>query len=361
MLPILTHFNIHATVLFQDRHTGSLKSGAKKETIDLFTLTASQARAVALCLEAERNKTPIRLIVYGTAGTGKTHLIKALKQECKGVCCMAPTAMAALLIDGITYQSAIPTPVNGQRAWKKLPSAVLSRYQHKLKDVQLLILDEFSMLSMSDMGWLDSRLREIRHANLPFGGFSIVFAGDFGQLPPCAGVPLFRKPMSDVPKRVSGRNMYLGISKVVILTKPQRTKNASTKFKGALELLRNGLLMDDSTDPVYTVLKERFTCNVDTRQFDDAVNVWYCRKPVRQYNHNAIVKLGTPIAVVNAVVHTGPTSARKADPRGAGNLESKLVLAVGARVMEAKYTTKHKSTRGECTQRNSIDSVTSKH
>ena len=155
--------------------------------------------------------------------------------------------------------------------------------------------------------------------------------------------------------------MYLGISEVVILTKPQRTKNASTKFKGALELLRNGLLMDDSTDPVYTVLKERFTCNVDTRQFDDAVNVWYCRKPVRQYNHNAIVKLGTPIAVVNAVVHTGPTSARKADPRGAGNLESKLVLAVGARVMEAKYTTKHKSTRGECTQRNSIDSVTSKH
>ena len=156
--------------------------------IDFHTLTCSQALAVVLCMEAQKNKTQLQLIVYGTAGSGKTHLINAIKQACTGVLCMAPTGMAALLIGGVTYQSAIPVRVNNQRTWPQLPKNVLARYQEQLKDINTLIVDEMSMLSCGSVGWLDKRTREIRDANKPFGGFGIVFAGDFGQLVPCGGV-----------------------------------------------------------------------------------------------------------------------------------------------------------------------------
>ena len=160
----------------------------KNKDIDLRTLTCSQVMALMLLIEAQKKNEPIQLIVHGTAGTGKTHLIRTIKQTCTGVLCMAPTGMAAQLIGGVTYQSSIPVPVRNQRTWPKLPTTVLARYQEKLKDYDVLVLDEFSMLSCLANGWLDKRLREIRDPSKPYGGFKIVFSGDFGQLPPCGGM-----------------------------------------------------------------------------------------------------------------------------------------------------------------------------
>jgi hypothetical protein len=52
------------------------------------------------------------------------------------------------------------------------------------QDVRILIVDEVSFMSDKHIVTLDTKLKLIGDRNKPYGGFSIVFAGDFRQLPP---------------------------------------------------------------------------------------------------------------------------------------------------------------------------------
>lgn len=136
-------------------------AAAAVEVIEVSTLNLSQAVALANLQEHERTGKQLLMIAYGVAGTGKSHLIKCLKQECDGVYVMAPTAMAAMLVGGVTYQSAIPVPVNGCRTFKSMSAEVRERYKQLLRWVKTLVIDEFSMLSQDAVGWIDLRLRQI--------------------------------------------------------------------------------------------------------------------------------------------------------------------------------------------------------
>jgi len=102
----------------------------------------------------------------------------------------ATTGKAAHLIKGRTWHTLVGMGVRRIR----LGSDSKKRLQREWKDVRLLIVDEFSMLGGRSLYWLDDRLRQIRPqlANLPFGGMSIIFVGDLGQLPPVLDCPLFR-------------------------------------------------------------------------------------------------------------------------------------------------------------------------
>ena len=67
----------------------------------------------------------------------------------------------------------------------------LKEFQEDLKNLQLLIVDEVSMVSRVFLAQIHDRLREWRLANgqhdlaeEPFGGVAVILAGDFGQLPP---------------------------------------------------------------------------------------------------------------------------------------------------------------------------------
>ena len=60
-------------------------------------------------------------------------------------------------------------PAADQRAWK---------------DVRILIVDEILFMKDKELKLLNNKLKEIRDRSKPFGGFSIIFAGDFRQLEP---------------------------------------------------------------------------------------------------------------------------------------------------------------------------------
>ncbi len=53
------------------------------------------------------------------------------------------------------------------------------------RDVKILIINEISFMSDRQFQELDKRLKVLRDKNKPFGGFLIIFAGDFFQLDPC--------------------------------------------------------------------------------------------------------------------------------------------------------------------------------
>ena len=141
--------------------------------------------------EAEADHTqPLRLIISGTAGTGKSYLIHCLRLLLDHrVCVTAPTGVAAFNIEGHTLHSLLSLPVKGD--FKDLQGERLHQMQQSLADMELLIIDEMSMVGRKFLGQVDKRLRQVfpHQADELFGGCSCLLFGDFGQLPPVMDLP----------------------------------------------------------------------------------------------------------------------------------------------------------------------------
>jgi ATP-dependent DNA helicase PIF1 len=123
------------------------------------------------------------ILVLGRAGTGKTTLIRYLKQRPGGEtqAVVAPTGVAALNAGAQTIHS-----------FFQLPPVLLNpdqlesgRYFGQIhKKITRLVIDEISMVRVDVLDAIDARLREIKKSPRPFGGVQIVMVGDFMQLPP---------------------------------------------------------------------------------------------------------------------------------------------------------------------------------
>lgn len=135
--------------------------------------------------------TPLRMIISGTAGTGKSYLINCLRLLLGDqVRVAAPTGVAAFNIDGHTLHSLLALPTKGD--FKDLEGEKLHRLQEKLAAMKYLIIDEMSMVGRKVFGQIDSRLRQVfpHQADQLFGKCSCLLFGDFGQLPPVMDLPL---------------------------------------------------------------------------------------------------------------------------------------------------------------------------
>lgn len=149
-------------------------------------LSPEQEQALRLFNEREN------MFLTGSGGTGKTLLIKKMVENCKKegrrvqVCALTGCAAVILNCQAKTVHSWSGIGIaNG-------PSDIIVRkiYSHaykkkQWKKIDVLIIDEVSMMSQKIFELLDSIGRKVRdNANLPFGGLQVVFSGDFYQLPP---------------------------------------------------------------------------------------------------------------------------------------------------------------------------------
>lgn len=116
-------------------------------TADPTQLQRKQLKAYTIVREHLNTEapTPLRMIVYGTAGTGKSYLINCLRLLLQSkVCVAAPTGVAAFNIDGHTLHSLLSLPTKGE--YKDLTGERLQQLQHSLADMKYLIIDEMSMV-----------------------------------------------------------------------------------------------------------------------------------------------------------------------------------------------------------------------
>ena len=141
---------------------------------------------------ANRQNDQLLMIVLGTAGTGKSYLINAVRQRFRRdgeedrVKVTAPTGIAATNISGTTIYSLLVL----MKA--TLTSQRLLGLQQLMQEVKLLIIDEYSFLSAAFFDLLDQRLRSVfPHSHRPFGGLNIVLCGDPAQLPPVRAQPVY--------------------------------------------------------------------------------------------------------------------------------------------------------------------------
>ena len=146
----------------------------------------------------EQFKLGKNLFVTGPGGTGKTklihHLVDYAKSNCKNIQVCAMTGCAAILLNcgarTIHSWSGIKT---GKGQKDAIVNSVLRNKNavNAWRKVQILIVDEVSMMSEKIFNVLNEIGKRARKSILPFGGIQLIFTGDFYQLPPVptAGEP----------------------------------------------------------------------------------------------------------------------------------------------------------------------------
>ena len=277
------------------------------------------------------DKDPLCLIVIGVAGTGKSYLIHALHSLLQQKCAItATTGKASYNIKGVTVHSLLKLPV-GTRGNKDLAGESLCRLQQSLNGIRYIIIDEYSMLGQTTLGWIDKRCKQVTgNCEKILGGMSLILIGDPGQLPPVGDKPLFHaKPSSAIGEQ--GYQTYRMFDKVVKLTVNQRVQGISStqeQFRHLLLRLRKG----ESTSEDWQLLLTRQPLHItDLSQFDDATRLYYTNDEVAKYNHDQLIKLQQPVAHVNAC-HSSAVAKIMPSEEMSG-LEPTIFLAKGAKVM----------------------------
>lgn len=140
----------------------------------------------------ELTKKGKNLFITGKAGTGKTTLLKevvsCLKEENKVVAVTAPTGVAAHNAEGVTLHSLLRLPLNPYLPGIKIPKLYSLNGEERriVRNLDVLIIDEVSMVRCDMMDAADDILRHYRNRKEPFGGVQIVMFGDLYQLMPVA-------------------------------------------------------------------------------------------------------------------------------------------------------------------------------
>ena len=149
--------------------------------------------------------TPYHVFLSGPGGTGKSHVISMVHRDINHffrqagigsdddplVLLTAFTGTAAFNISGITLHSALCLPTTGN---PRLSHEKLTTLQMRLQHLKLLIIDEISMISLTQLMTVHERLCSCKQVNLTTSGFfagtSVLAVGDFYQLRPVGGTPL---------------------------------------------------------------------------------------------------------------------------------------------------------------------------
>jgi hypothetical protein len=144
------------------------------------------------------NQTNQPIFLTGKAGTGKTTLLKYIRENTmKQMAVVAPTGVAAINAGGTTIHSFFQFPfapflpvlnLEGNADFSKQSVASFKYNNLRLsifRKLELLVIDEISMVRADLLDQIDFVLRSTRKKmHLPFGGVQVMFIGDMHQLPP---------------------------------------------------------------------------------------------------------------------------------------------------------------------------------
>jgi hypothetical protein len=130
------------------------------------------------------------MFLGGEGGTGKSRIIEAVQSLCDSwgrpniFVKTALTGKAATLISGRTLASFL-LQIQKRRA------------SDEIMNVEIIIIDEVSMMKKYQLAQLDKRLRVAKRVpGVVFGGVHVILVGDFLQLPPVGGSPLYKDPVT---------------------------------------------------------------------------------------------------------------------------------------------------------------------
>jgi len=272
--------------------------------------------------------TDAHVFVTGRAGTGKSTLLSHLTANTeKSFAVCAPTGVAALNVGGVTIHSLFTFPL-GLLGEVDIGKHLSRRTRDVLKALDMLVIDEVSMVSADLMDAMDRAMRIARgRRNLPFGGAQVVMFGDPYQLAPV--------PPRDPQERAYMAENYqsgwffdahvwrdAGLERFEL---SEIFRQADSNFKEILNAIRDGSVTQDMLD-VLNKAGNRFPPH------SDVIKLATINETVNSVNHQRM-----------ALIESEPKLFRATYSEGAANAfgrvlpaETDLYLKVGAQVMFIK-------------------------
>ena len=243
--------------------------------------------------------TGISIFLTGKAGTGKTTFLRTLKKKSsKRSIIVAPTGVAAINAGGMTIHSFFQLPLS-----PFVPEANFkNRFDYSkekrkiIRTLDLLIIDEISMVRSDVLDAIDSVLRRFREHEKPFGGVQLLMIGDLQQL-----TPVVTPEDEVILQRYYDTSYFFGskalrsISYVTIeLTHVYRQQDE--EFITLLNNIREGQVSETDLKR----LNERFNPNFEPEVGSDYIRLTTHNKMAESYNevqlHNLPSKACTFIA-----------------------------------------------------------------
>lgn len=267
------------------------------------------------------------LLVTGKAGTGKSSFIHhLLKYTSKKVLVVAPTGLAAINAKGITIHSLFQLPFgplkpNDERLFHIRFSA---KKRKLLREVQVLVLDEISMIRADVLDAIDCILKLHSEDNeAPFGGKQLVFVGDPFQLEPIV------TPQDKVSLYKYYKSFYFFFSYAFNRLSPKHIqftevyRQANDYFISLLDKIRLGTIEEEELEDI------NYQYGAEFYEDHFVIQLATKRAVVEQTNLLRLEELDTPPNFYNGVVENQfPPSQLPT------NLS--LVLKEGAQVMFVK-------------------------
>ncbi len=273
-------------------------------------------------------RTNVNVFLTGKAGTGKTTFLKNLKEaSTKSMVIMAPTGVAAINAGGVTIHSLLQIPPGTYTSAKPLPKERSIR-KDKIKlirSLDLIVIDEISMVRADLMDVVDQRLREMRHSSLPFGGVQLLLIGDLMQLS-----PVVKRDDVDL-LREEYRNFYffsshaISQTRMVTIELKKIYRQSDATFIDLLNKVRTCQL----DTKALTMLNSRYRKNFEPDDSEGFIRLTTHVESAERINESKIKALKTQELTYNCSVEG--TFDEKNYPA-----EAELSLKVGAQVMFIK-------------------------
>lgn len=338
------------------RMTGEPQFQHDNVAIDVTTLAPEQrtiydkfVKDYTMILSGQ-NVSQLKVNIDGTAGCGKTYLIRAICQTLRQMAgerglldpirVLAPSGVAAFNINGQTIHSALGIPAT-HGLFAELGGSRLATLQQQWKGVQFVIVDEKSMLGQSLLAKIDMRLRQLcPYANdIPFGGVHIALIGDFAQLPPVGDRSLITPPSTLMNDSANlsrhGHTLYTLFTESYQLKKIHRQQgenNEQVRFCTLLEHASHGGGLSREDWEFLLTRDESQLSPQEREHFRESLCLYTTKEEVQRINLKRLLDLNCSCACIHAK-HDGGPSAKWISADDAGGLEAEVVLAIGAKIM----------------------------
>ena len=274
------------------------------------------------------------IFLTGKAGTGKTTFLRRLKQECqKQMAVVAPTGVAAINAEGVTIHSLfqlppqvfLPTPEARRQLFSEMQ--MRAQKQRVLRNLELLVIDEVSMVRSDLLDTIDAVLRHMKHRpNHPFGGAQVLFIGDLFQLSPVAREQEWRLMQPYYEGAYFFQAQVFRELHPVYIELDHVFRQTNSEFIELLNQVRNNSL----TAQALAVLNKRYIPDFEpTRQADNYITLSTHNSKVDAINRREMEAL-------KAKSYTYHATIKNTFPESMFPMDQVLTLKVGARVMFIK-------------------------
>lgn len=289
--------------------------------------------------EIEEETSPI--FVTGPAGTGKSTLLRALRDNSKdaeNALVVAFTGVAALNVEGMTIHSlALRTSLGDYEinVYRPLSAGreLSTRNRELASHAKLLIIDEVSMARADLIDALDRFFRLAKDSNLPFGGVRVVMFGDLRQLPPfIIEHQLTRKEKQFLSGYENSRTPHFfcahvfSISGLKTLELKVIKRQTDALFIENLNELRGG-------KPGRSVM-DYFNTQARKTPSQNSIRLFAQRQPAKRHNKAKLASISGDIRTYKALLAADESTFKALLGRTQNNpAPDFLELKVGARVM----------------------------